>query len=44
MNTIRTSDTRYFVDPGIAVVTAVGILSYRRQDGICVIPIGCLKL
>lgn len=27
-----------------AVVTAVGSLAYRRQDGICVIPIGCLKL
>lgn len=27
-----------------AVVTAVGTLAYRRADGICIIPIGCLKL
>lgn len=27
-----------------AVITAVGTLAYRRADGICIIPIGCLKL
>ena len=27
-----------------AVITAVGQFAYRRSDGICIIPIGCLKL
>ena len=25
------------------VLTAVGLYAYRRQDGVCVVPVGCLK-
>ena len=27
----------------LLVLTAVGSYAYRREDGVCVVPIGCLK-
>ena len=58
---IRTSDTRYFIDPlkalsdkidttkmkkpsFLMVLTGVGDYAYKRpEDGVLVVPIGCLK-
>jgi hypothetical protein len=27
----------------LMVLTGIGDYAYRRQDGVCVVPIGCLK-
>ena len=41
---IRTTDTRYFVDAFKMILTATGEYAYRRpEDGIYIVPIGCLK-
>lgn len=41
---IRTADTRYFIDPSfLMVLTATGNYAYKRDDGVYVVPIGCLK-
>lgn len=27
----------------LLVLTAIGKYAYKREDGVCVVPIGCLK-
>jgi hypothetical protein len=37
-------DTTRMKEPAFKmVITAVGTYAYRRQDGIYIVPIGCLK-
>ena len=47
-NTLKTLaskiDTTRMKSPSfMMVITAVGDYAYRREDGVCVVPIGCLK-
>ena len=43
---IRSSDTRYYMMPApsfMMIVVGVGDFAYRREDGIFIVPVGCLK-